>query len=153
MSFKDSFGKLENEIRLQVLRMKNSVTVIEIIIVVVIIGIISSFAIPSYQNSIERSKAENAEFNLLAIYNAEKRYKLDQGSYYYCTADPCNLTNLKNNLGVDISEPYFDYRITKPAGINSFKAEAIRKPGNLCEGKKMTVTESGSTINKGCQIW
>lgn len=125
----------------------------EIIIVVVIIGIVTSFAVPSYRNSIERSKAETAEFSLLAIYNAEKRYKLDQGDYYYCSSNPCSQAELKDNLGVDVSDPYFTYRIIDPAGANNFQAEAIKKPGGLCENKKLTVTESGSTINKGCSIW
>ncbi|MFA7677561.1 MAG: prepilin-type N-terminal cleavage/methylation domain-containing protein, partial [Candidatus Omnitrophota bacterium] len=101
-----------------------AITLVELIIVLVILGIIFVFAIPSYQKSIERSRAKNAEFNLIAIYNAQKRYKLDTGGYYSCSAAPCDVQDIKENLGVEISDPYFIYAIS--GGATIFTAEAKR---------------------------
>lgn len=122
------------------------VTLIELLVVFFIVGIMLSFALPSYYKTAERSRAKRAAFNLQAIYNAEKRYKLAHGSYYAC--NPC-LSQIKNELGVDLTDNYFDYTIE--AGTD-FRAIATRR-GGLCAGKTMSVTQDGSQIAKECDLW
>ncbi len=56
-------------------------------IVVVIIGILASVAIPSYQGFQDRAKATEAKVQLSAIYSAEKAYFSEQGKYSIKLAD------------------------------------------------------------------
>lgn len=98
----------------------------------------------------EKNKGEKANFNLIAIYNAEKRYKLDQGQYYSC-GKPCTAVDINNNLSITINDPHFDYGIIGNATY--FEASAIRKQARMCGGKEMTLTNDDSTIAKGCDLW
>lgn len=50
-------------------------TLIELLTVVVILGILTSIALPQYRKSIQRAEAANALINLKTIFDSAKRYK------------------------------------------------------------------------------
>jgi prepilin-type N-terminal cleavage/methylation domain-containing protein len=80
-------------------------TLIEIIVVLVIVGVLAAIALPSFNNSIEKTKAQTAENNLLAITAAQAKYYEDYGSY--CTATTgqvanCGDTTVHLNLNLNI---------------------------------------------------
>ncbi|MDD4183016.1 MAG: hypothetical protein PHT53_04275 [Candidatus Omnitrophica bacterium] len=101
----------------------------------------------------EKNKAEAANFNLVSIYNAEKRYKLDNDTnQYFACGSPCNITTLNNNLSTYINDNNFTYSIVLDAA-EGFKATARRAGGNLCDGREMTITGTNSEVTKGCSVW
>jgi len=57
--------------------MKKNFTLTEIIIVVVIVGIVITFAIPSYKNIIEKSKTETCKINLRVLLTAVETYAIE----------------------------------------------------------------------------
>lgn len=57
-------------------------TIIEIIIVIVIIGVLASVAMPSYNSSVERTKSAEGIQVLMAIRDAQEIYFFENGSYY-----------------------------------------------------------------------
>ena len=57
------------------------ITLLELLIVVAMIGILASFAIPSYQEYIKRSKRTQAQGALLQISNILERQFLEYNSY------------------------------------------------------------------------
>lgn len=138
--------------------MRKGFTILELMVVMIILGIVAAMAIPSLGISLERSRIKNAEFNLMAIYNAEKRYKLyNETNSYYTTpqssTDQSSVINAK--LGLKLTEPYFDYWITdtSTASTTEFTAVARRKGTGYCGGKTMSLTSANTTIKKGCKIW
>lgn len=74
--------------------MKNGFTLIELLIVIVILGILSSIAYPSYIDSVRKSKRSEAQSALMKLANLQEQYYLDLHQY---TAD---LTKL------GFSDPY-----------------------------------------------
>jgi prepilin-type N-terminal cleavage/methylation domain-containing protein len=56
-------------------------TLLEISIVVIIIGVMASYAWPKLNNVIERSRTGEAEQALIALYASQKRYQLETGNY------------------------------------------------------------------------
>lgn len=148
--------------------MEKSFSFLELMVVVVIVGIMTTLAMPSYAKYTEKSRGRNAEANLMIIYNMEKRFKLDNSSYYECAtapcytctvspcagcpATPCTIQRINDNLGVFIRDPYFTYNIEQ-VGTNDYKATATKVGSGLCSGRTMTISGSNKTLVKGCSIW
>ncbi len=148
--------------------MKKGFSSIELMIVMVIVVIMSTFAMPSYAKYIEKSRGKNAEANLMIIHNMEKRFKLDNDAYYECATVPCdttgkfvcpatagcgsNLNIINAALGLFIRDPYFTYTIAIE-GASGYKVTATRSGTGLCSGKTMTITDASSVITKGCSTW
>ncbi len=60
---------------------KNGFTLIELMIVVAIIGILASLAIPDFMKMIGKAKQSEAQTNLNAIYTMQISYFADNGTY------------------------------------------------------------------------
>jgi prepilin-type N-terminal cleavage/methylation domain-containing protein len=132
---------------------KNGFTLFELMVVMVIVGILAVFFIPSMKAPLERGRAKNAEFNLLAIYAAQKRYFLSERKYYLCNNTlESNGYDISWNLSIKIKDPYFYYDI-RAEGEDGYKAMAIRKDG-ICKNMQMSLTADNSAIDKrGCSEW
>lgn len=142
------------QVRIRTKRAVAGFVLLEMIIVIVIVGILAAVAWPNYAKSIEQNKGKSAEINLIAIYNAQKRYKMDNDAYYVC--DPnCvqNGVNMINQaLNVNINDANFNYTIQSD-GVSGYSAVAIRLGGSVCNGMTINITNASSSVNKGCNAW
>lgn len=111
--------------------MKTGFTLMEIIVVVIIIGILATLALPAYTPIRERTLAREAQANLRLIAAAERIYLMEGASYYPFTwgTNVSNLTWINNNLSLFITSGNWDYEIRAPIFGGGFTAFAYRKPG------------------------
>jgi type II secretory pathway pseudopilin PulG len=83
-----------------------SVTLIEILTVIIIIGILVSLALPKYGAMKERALDKEARANLKLIQAAEKIYRMEYSQYWSCNSGDedsdtrCVNTNLRLDLPV-----------------------------------------------------
>jgi len=145
--------------------MKKGFSFVELMVVVVIIGIAVTLAAPGYARYSEKSRGSRAQANLEKIYDMEKRYRLDNGTYYQCATSGCSITIINNALGLYIRDPYFTYSISATAAGRAedlvltnqpgYRATATRvAPASLCLGKIMTISaDSSDVVKTDCSTW
>ena len=115
------------------------VTLIELIIVMIIVGVLAAVAIPSYRNYVIRSNRADAKDALLALATAQEKHYLQCNSYATdianatdCAAgDVQSTANSKNGwyaLAVAAPNPAtgFTATATAIAGQNQFQDTACR---------------------------
>ncbi len=69
---------------------RSAFTLVEIIVVIVIVSVLSTIALPKMTTVIERFQAKEGEQILLAFYGAEQRFAMEN-SRRTCSAYPCAL--------------------------------------------------------------
>ena len=101
---------------------KISFTLIETIIVVIIIGILVSFAMPAYFNAKQGTLDREAQTQLRLIRSAERVYRLEIGGYVDCA----NNTMCNTRLNLDLPAPAvsnWDYTVINST-VGTFDGQA-----------------------------
>ena len=87
---------------------KKAFTIIEVLLVVIVIGILASMALPKYIKTVERARAKDAERNLVAIHAANRIFFAETG-VYWPNGGPGALSDINTNLGLSIAPNGFTY--------------------------------------------
>ncbi len=106
-------------------QLQEGFTLLELIITVLIVGIVASFAIPNFSKMVEKAKVRDVQTALAALATAERIYRLDQGTYG-------TLANLAaNNYASDPDAGNFnvDWDYAVVSGGAAFTATATRTGG------------------------
>lgn len=133
-------------------------TLTELIIVIIIVGILAGFSIPQGAKMLERYRANEAKTNLSNIWDAQRRYHLENRDpsgnpvYFVCTNNPCDLGEIENALSIIVYREYFNYSIASFDPSQGYTAIATRKSG-ICSGETMIINENGSKILSDCSLW
>jgi prepilin-type N-terminal cleavage/methylation domain-containing protein len=125
--------------------MKKGFTLIELIIVVIVIGILATLAVPQYLKAVERTKGAKARHALGLIGQAEKMYRAEHDAYISIAAAADLTTNLTPYVEMAdiVADTDWAYTLVAAAGPpQTFVATATRSAGpNNTE--TITMTESG----------
>ncbi len=87
------------------MRRARSFTLIELMIVVIVISILVTIAVPNYQKFQLKVKAAEANHNLGAIRKCLEVYYLEKGSYIICTLHPAVVPSANKVLWEDTVVP------------------------------------------------
>ncbi len=124
-------------------------TLMELMIVVVLIGILSTIGMIMFGDTQDSAKKKVAEVSTSSIHLAQQEYISNNGSYYY-TSGGCSssttqqiITNLFDG-NKDLSEKDFYYCISGSSSSNTFKITAKNIINNcqVMRDEKNEVTES-----------
>ncbi|MDD3374974.1 MAG: prepilin-type N-terminal cleavage/methylation domain-containing protein [Candidatus Omnitrophica bacterium] len=77
---------------------KKGFTLTEVVITIVILGVLASIGIPSFQNVIKDTRIKDASTNLLILYTAQRIYHNENGSYV--SANGAAALNTALNTGI-----------------------------------------------------
>ena len=120
-------------------------TIIELLIVVAILGIIATIAIPMYTGYIASARMTEAQNNIAALKLAEEEYYLENNGYFYETSnDNALLKSASNNLweatGGSNGQVNFTY-IVSGSG-NTYQIIATGIAGSPVAGKTESFTKN-----------
>ncbi len=100
-------------------------SLIELMVVIVIIGILAAFAIPSYQKSVRRAERADARAAVLNLQNLQERYYFNENKYG-------SITNLTGQIALKSDDGHYDMSITLFANNQGYVIVATRaKPIDL----------------------
>jgi len=117
-----------------VMKNKKGFTLIELMVVVIIIGILATIAIPSFNKSMENAREREARTTLELIYNAEKIYRLDKKTYSDSFDNMISYLDDPNG-----ASQYYDYTIDS-ADTVTFTATATKNDGS---GNDLSIDQTG----------
>ncbi|HUI92354.1 MAG TPA: prepilin-type N-terminal cleavage/methylation domain-containing protein [Chitinivibrionales bacterium] len=109
----------------RVKKSNNGFTMVELMVVIAVIGILSSVAIPKFLDASQKAKATEFPTQLTAIYTGELAYITEQSTY------ASTFANLKDQAGVDVasSTTWFTYSLSV-SGSTAFTGTAsVNSPG------------------------
>jgi type II secretory pathway pseudopilin PulG len=105
-----------------------SVTLLELLTVLLIIGILVALTIPRFSAMRERALDKEARANLKLIQAAEKIYRMET-LIYYPTGSDADTSGINTNLRLDLpagAKANWNYSIDDTGGGNNFDAVAAR---------------------------
>ena len=121
-------------------RRRSGVTLVEISIVIIIIGILVAFVVPSFTRVSEQNHVDAAAQYLRSIWSAQRVYWLENKSFASSLDDLRDLGLIDSKIA-DGSDGYFNYTISA-ASSDAFTITAQRT-GSGVWGGALTITQTG----------
>ena len=88
-------------------------TLTELIVVIIIIGILVTLALPQFSRTKESALGKEARANLKLIAAAEKIYRMEIGGYYPIpAASQSVISEINDHLKLSATEANWDYSVT-----------------------------------------
>ena len=100
-------------------------TLIEVLIVVIILGILATIAIPQFAKMTSRARLAEAWTNIGAIRTAQSVYYLENSSYATGVVSPGN----SQGMDIDIQSTNFQYTVSANAGNGGYDVNAVGNSG------------------------
>lgn len=131
------------------LKNKSGFTLLEIIIVIIIIGVLASLALPRFFKTIEYSRSAEALQSISTIRQSLERCILQS---------PGTLSNCNTIAKLDVEDPgtassaHFSYTITAPTATNTYAITATRTsavdPNTNATNDTITLTNTAGVITR-----
>ncbi len=99
---------------------KRSFTMVELIVVMIVMSIIASFAVPGFTKATTVAKARDAMHNIVIIHAAQSLYRSNYGFYI----DAADVDEVNDRLSLNISVSDATSYACIPAGVNVCTATA-----------------------------
>lgn len=106
------------------MRNNRAITLVEIMIAVIIVGILGSIALPHYFRQLEKANAGQALATLQNIQNIQRVYSIENETY---TAVMADLTTFEPSL--DTTDSNWTYSLSINGAGDEFEARATRSNG------------------------
>lgn len=99
----------------------SALTMSELVLVIVIVGIMVALGVPQYDNVLRNAQQKQARLNLDFIKNAQSTY-FDENNSYYPSSGTVDLAAINTNLKLSITAHDLTYSCTAAVGDYSCQA-------------------------------
>ena len=128
---------------------KKGFTLVELLMVVIIIGVLVTIAIPNYTKAVERSKGGKAKATLDAVRKAQLQFRALNDSY---TQSIIDLTHVDFPYDAVSGDGDWSYTVTSSNWTNSLVITAHRMAGPY-QASLITIDEDGTVDINSSLPW
>jgi type IV pilus assembly protein PilE len=122
---------------------EKGITLIELLIVIVIVGILAAIAVPVYTNYMLRARRADAKIGLEQLRASQEMFRAERGRYANDGDDGNGLLTLQTSWGVP-ANPVGDYAISfVMVNQNSFTAQAAPQTARQLPDGSLLINQSG----------
>jgi type II secretory pathway pseudopilin PulG len=126
--------------RVFLIQKMKSLTLMELLIVIIIVGIFSTLAITQYGGYRERALDREAIANLRLIQAAERIFRMEQGTYYPAALPDATTNNINTNLHLSLpTGNNRNWNYTCQAATGTVTAQRYRFVGSPTLGRSWTL--------------
>jgi len=109
---------------------KNAITLLELLMVIIVVGVLAAFALPKFATTREHALGKEAMANLKLVAAAERIYRMETGVFLHDGNE--GLINDHLRLSLPTNNPNWNYAVAGATG-DVFSATATRTlAGNGC---------------------
>ena len=120
------------------MKSNKGITLLELLIVIVIVGVLAAIAIPAYTNYMVRARRTDAKTGLEQLRAAQEMRRAERGGY------STDLTELQTTWGVT-ANPVGDYNLSfVVATATSFTAQAAPFSGRQTPDGNLFINQNGT---------
>ncbi len=138
----------------QRVKMKSNkgITLIELLIVIMIVGVLAAIAIPAYTNYMQRARRVDAKTALEQLRAAQEMFRAERGRYSNDGNDGNAMLLLSNTFGVPPTSGDYNLSFTT-SGPNSFTAQADPFTARQQSDKKLFINQDGRKWDEDGLVW
>lgn len=128
---------------------RSGFTLVELMVVVIVIGILVTIAVPNYQRSVERAKCSQAISILKSMRNAALSYFADNEDF------GATINELETQVGANFYSAggNLDWAFGYTGGATSFTASATRQGGVWVRAGQPLLTLSDDILANTSEVW
>ena len=128
------------------MKSNRGITLIELLIVIVIVGILAAIAVPVYTNYMQRARRADAKTALEQLRASQEMFRAERGSY------STNLVQLVTSWGVPATAGDYNLGFTV-SNANSFTAEAVPNSARQLSDGSLFINQNGRKWDGDGAVW
>jgi type IV pilus assembly protein PilE len=128
-------------------RYSQGITLVELLVVILIVGILAGVAVPVYTQYMVRARRSDAKTVLEQVRAAQEMWRAERGSYAINDGNGTAVAKLVNTMGVPPS-PVGDYNWSFSVGptATTFTAQAVPNSARQLGDGNLTIDQNGTKL-------
>jgi type IV pilus assembly protein PilE len=130
------------------------ITLIELLIVILIVGILAAIAIPVYTNYMQRARRADAKTALEQVRAAQEMWRAERGTYAIDAGGNTAETILQNTMGASASAIGLDYTwVFTNKTATAFTAQATPISARQLSDGWLSIDNNGVKTDQDGKVW
>jgi type IV pilus assembly protein PilE len=127
------------------MKQEKGITLIELLIVIVIVGILAAVSVPLYTGYMQRARRSDAKVALEQVRAAQEMWRAEKGTYAVDAGGNTAETRLINTMGAPLTtiSSYYTWNFAAGHDATTFTAQAIPTGSQVGDGT-LTIDQDGT---------